>query len=240
MRMLHPSLPTLALIGNGALFRHPKVRAVSGLQNRGKRGGLPGRGRGLAGAFAARMGTPGAAHPEDHWKETEASEPEEEAMTLVMRSTFIGLAMVLVLAASAEAGRCSKRSLAGEWGFTETGTVLPPSASTPIEVVAVGRYDFGTDGTFKGKQHASVAGTVAVHVKLGTYVVYSDCTGSLTVQVYDASGTTLLRNSVWAFVLEDNATELRGMLIWTALPNGVPLAPMMTMSSQRLAPPDNE
>jgi hypothetical protein len=152
-----------------------------------------------------------------------------------MLLTLTALLLCLALATSAEAGRCSNRSLAGAWGFTETGSVVAPSASDPIEIIAVGKYEFDAEGAFSGKQHASVAGAVSLHNKVGTYVLYPDCTGKLTVQVYDAAGTTLLRTSVWAFVLEDNASELRGILIWTALPNGVTLAPIMTMSATRLS-----
>lgn len=159
-----------------------------------------------------------------------------------MLLTSLALGLGLALAASAQADRCSSRSLEGAWGYTETGTVVAPSPGGPVQVVAaaVGRYDFDSEGNFWGKQRSSAAGTVSEDAKLGTYTVNADCTGTLTLQVYDPSGTTLRRNSVWTIVLVDGATELRGIMVSMTMPNGTPLAPIMTMTAKRLSPGDQE
>jgi hypothetical protein len=145
---------------------------------------------------------------------------------------FVGTAAV----ASAQDHRCSNPGLTGAWGYTETGTVVPPAASgqPPVLAVAVGRYDFDAAGNFSGTQYSSAAGAVSEDSKVGSYVLNPDCTGTLTIRIYDASGTTLRRTSVWAVVLVDNATEFRGIMISMALPNGVPLSPIMTISGKRL------
>lgn len=141
-----------------------------------------------------------------------------------------------VATASAQDHRCTNPGLTGAWGYTETGTVVPPAASgqPPVLAVAVGRYDFDAAGGFTGTQYSSAAGTVSEDSKVGTYELSPDCTGTLTIKIYDPPGTTLRRTSVWSIVLVDNATEFRGIMISMALPNGVPLSPIMTISGKRL------
>jgi hypothetical protein len=58
------------------------------------------------------------------------------------------------------------------------------------------------------------------------------------LSIYDQAGT-LIRNSVWDFVLVDNARELRGIMTSMTLPNGTPLAPIMTSSAKRVFPRDD-
>ena len=75
-------------------------------------------------------------------------------------------------------------------------------------------------GNFAGTQSSSVGGNVAQDVKLGTYTVNADCTGTLTLSVYDQA-ENLLRSSVWAIVLIDKATEVRGTMTSLVLGNGL-------------------
>ena len=138
--------------------------------------------------------------------------------------------------ASAQDHRCSNPGLTGAWGYTENGTVVPPVASgqPPVLAAAVGRYEFDAAGNFTGTQYSSAGGAISSDTKVGTYELGSDCTGTLTIRIYDASGTTLRRTSVWSIVLVDNATEFRGIMISMAFPNGTPLSPIMTMTGKRL------
>ena len=156
--------------------------------------------------------------------------------------TFTLLVLGLAIAAPADDGRCGSRHLMGAWGYTETGTVVAPAPSGPVQVLAaaVGTYDFDSDGTFSGTQNSSAGGTVSQDSKRGTYTLNPDCTGTLTLQVYDPSGTTLRRSSVWAIVLVDKAREFRGIMTSMTLPNGVALSPIMTMSAERMPRGDEE
>ena len=75
--------------------------------------------------------------------------------------------------------RCSLGSIAGDWGYTITGTRLPlgPAAS-------VGIVHFDRQGNLSGSQTLSVAGTIVQgEVLSGTIAVNSDCTGSSTIVV---------------------------------------------------------
>jgi hypothetical protein len=134
----------------------------------------------------------------------------------------------------------SRARLAGEWGYTETGTVLLPTGVL-INGAAVGKYTFDNKGNFTGTQYSSTSMTTntdAVEdMKLGTYTMNSDGTGTLTLDVYDPTGTTLRRHSVWAIVLDDNGNEIRGIMVsMTLLPSGLKPTPIMTMTAIRMSP----
>ncbi len=140
-------------------------------------------------------------------------------------------------AALAQDHRCSNAVLKGAWGYTETGTVVVPSPTGPLPVVAaaVGEYEFDSAGNFSGTQNSSAGGTVVADSKIGTYALNPDCTGTLTIQIFDPSGTTLRRTSIWAIVLVDDATEFRGIMTSMLLPNGVALSPIMTLTAKRVS-----
>jgi hypothetical protein len=78
--------------------------------------------------------------------------------------------------------------------------------------MAVGRYTFDRDGTLTAIQWAStlmnppgVYGT-----KTGTYTLNEDCTFTMEINGYDASGSWV-RDSEWRIVLADNGKEMRGI-----------------------------
>ena len=160
--------------------------------------------------------------------------------TIVRTICFATLFLALAAVASAKGHRaCSNASLAGAWGYTETGTVVSPTGAVPA--AAVGRYDFDSSGGFWGTQYSSAGGAVSTDTKQGTYTLNRDCTGTLTLSVYDSTGTILRRTSVWEIVLVENATEIRGIMTSLVLPNGFSLSPIMTLSAKRLFPsPGNE
>lgn len=147
------------------------------------------------------------------------------------------LSLTLAAVASAQGHRaCSNASLAGTWGYTETGTVIGPTG--PVSVAAVGSYTFDRAGNFSGAQSSSTGGKVSQDTKQGTYVVNADCTATLTLSVYDQSETILLRRSVWEIVLFESATEMRGIMtsLVVVVPVETPLPPIVTMSAKRLFP----
>lgn len=157
--------------------------------------------------------------------------------TVARTTAFAAILLGLTVAASAQEGQaCSNASIRGAWGYTETGTVIAITSPspTPITAAAVGRYDFDDAGGFTGVQKSSAGGAVSSDTKLGTYVVNEDCTGTLTLGVYNQAGT-LVRSSVWSVVITGHGSEMRGiMLSMTGAP--VPIAPIMTFSATKLFP----
>ncbi len=161
---------------------------------------------------------------------------------ILRTSCFAMLLLSVAAIASAQGRTCSDRSLAGAWGYTETGTVIATfkdDTSGSLPAAAVGRYDFDTTGNFSGTQYSSANGTVSEETKQGTYTVSSDCTGTLEINTYDSTGPVLKRSSVWAIVIDDNAMEIRGMM--RSMQVFVPpvfknAAPIMTLTAKRLFP----
>jgi hypothetical protein len=157
--------------------------------------------------------------------------------TIVRTICLATLFVTLPAVAPAQGHRtCSNASLAGTWGYTETGTVMSPTG--PVLVAAVGTYTFDHAGSFSGTQSSSTGGKVGQDTKLGTYTVNADCTATLLLSVYDESGTTLLRRSIWEIVLLENATEIRGIMtsLVVVLPVETPVPPIVTMSAKRVLP----
>jgi len=156
---------------------------------------------------------------------------------IVRAICFAALCLALPAAAPAQGHRaCSNAGLAGAWGYTETGTVIHPTAGA-VSAAAVGIYTFDHAGTFSGTQYSSTGGMINQDTKLGTYTVDADCTATLRLSVFNQSGI-LLRTSVWEIVLDENATEIRGImtsLLVGPLP-GIPMPPILTMNAKKLLP----
>lgn len=143
------------------------------------------------------------------------------------------LSLGLTAAASAQADHCSNAGLAGNWGYTKTGTVFTPTGAVPF--ASVGRLDFDAAGNVSGTHEASVGGSVGRGTLNGTFALNSDCLGTMTIGVYDPSGT-LLRTVSMSLVLDDRARELRGLMTSLVLPNGVSLPSVITGAARRLSP----
>ena len=130
-------------------------------------------------------------------------------MKSILKSRTIGFvvaALVTLYMAPAAHAReqCSPRSVAGDWGYTITGTRLPfgPAAS-------VGTFHLDRSGNLTGTQTLSVNGTIVQdEVLVGTFGVSPDCTGSTTVTV---SNTPFPRISHLDVVWLNSSTELRAI-----------------------------
>jgi hypothetical protein len=151
--------------------------------------------------------------------------------------TLFTLTLLLGLAAAAAAQDnpwCSTARVAGVWGYTKTGTLyLPNGTAAPFG--SVGTFTLDADGYATGTQLASVAGNIAGGELDGTFTIEPDCTGSMTVGVYDPSGN-LLRTISMSIVVDDKASELRALVTSLVLPNGMVLPAVITGQARRLFP----
>jgi hypothetical protein len=132
-------------------------------------------------------------------------------------------------------GSCSPAGVSGTWGHTFTGTLFLPAPIGAVPIVAVGTATTDAEGNFTGTQHANHAGSVGLETIRGTMTVNADCSGTLTVGVYDQSGTTLLRTVTWALVFVDNAGELRAAVMSVVI-NGATVPAVVTLYAKRLFP----
>jgi len=73
-----------------------------------------------------------------------------------------------------EGTSCSLATVAGNYGFTISGTLILPTGGAPV--AAMGRATFGANGSFSGTETRSLGGSVAEETLEGTYKVNPDCT----------------------------------------------------------------
>lgn len=143
------------------------------------------------------------------------------------------LSFALLLASSAPAAHaatCTLASVAGNWGYTYTGTLLLPSG--PVPAAAVGRYALDLDGNISGTQTRTVAGAAAQEVLKGSATVNSDCTGIATIGIYDQSGN-LLRTGVLAEVFVNNGKQDRAIFESLVLPDGTNVPVVITAEANK-------
>src|SRR5262249_6900854 len=78
---------------------------------------------------------------------------------------------------------CSTVTAAGNWAFSDTGSVigLGPFA-------AIGTFALDAAGNVVGEQTNSVNGNIAHLTFGGPYTVNADCTGSANLDVFDSLG----------------------------------------------------
>lgn len=152
----------------------------------------------------------------------------------IVRTIFF-TTLSLSLAAVAPAqddGACSNARVVGTWGYTYTGTLILPTGAVPA--ASVGRFTLDTAGNFSGTQASSLGGNVGQDTLKGSASVNGDCTGTLTLRIYDPSGN-LLRTAVLAFVVVDNAKEIRGIFTSLVLPAGTSLPTIITANGKKLS-----
>src|SRR5215831_5279415 len=154
----------------------------------------------------------------------------------IVRSIVFAATLLVGFAAVARAqddGICSTAGMAGKWGYTSTGTLIPPTGAVPFALV--GTLTFDAAGNFSGAQNSSTGGQVGQETIKGTTTVNPDCTGTLNVNVYNQSGT-LLSTSVLAFVIVDNGREVDGIFTSQTLADGRNGPTVATLTAKRQFP----
>lgn len=128
--------------------------------------------------------------------------------TFVIFATLFALGIAPKAQASEEK-ECSNATLHGSFGYTSTGTLLdsfvPPPFAGPFG--EVGRQTFDGKGNTEATATISSNGNINQAVAIsGTYVVNSDCTGSMTLNI-PAFGATVHAD----FVIDDGGAEIRAI-----------------------------
>ena len=145
-------------------------------------------------------------------------------------STPILQAQPSVAESSMDDRTCSNASVAGDWAYTETGSVIPATVAVPFAAVA--KYTLDADGNLTGTATSSSGGTVSNVTLHGTGSVNSDCTGTLSVGVY-ASGN-LVRTANFELVYVDNSRKARAIITSLVLANGTSVPAVLTVDAQKL------
>jgi hypothetical protein len=143
---------------------------------------------------------------------------------------FAALYMTLAQAAQAD-NACSVATAAGSWGGTLTGTLILPTG--PVPAAATARLTFNTQGNMtSGTEARNVGGGFANETITGSWTVNSDCTGTLTGNIYESG--VLVRTSVLSIVFVDNMREVRMVQQSLTLPSGTTLPAVITVDAKRL------
>jgi hypothetical protein len=154
-------------------------------------------------------------------------------MKLNLVRTTLGIIVIGILvnlAPEAHANSCSLAGAAGKYGFTLTGIVILPTG--PVPIAAVGRAVLDAAGNATGTESRSVGGGSADETFTGTYTVNLDCTGTATIQFYEAG--QLVRTSVLSLVFDNNQKEIRMVQKSLQLPNGAFLPVVVTVEARRI------
>ena len=140
---------------------------------------------------------------------------------------FVGYTLLCgLLAPPAHAQQCSLSQVAGKYAAWTQGNVngIGPRVSAGI-------FTLDTSGkALNGKATSSLAGTVFNEAFSGNYSVSSDCTGTLAIDIFDASSGTKLFTATIALYFDDGGKEIRGIFTSaaTAPTSTAPATPLLT------------
>jgi hypothetical protein len=124
---------------------------------------------------------------------------------------------------------CSLEAVAGNWGFTLTGSATLPSGQ--VLVAAVGTVTVDDQGNLSGTEARSVGGGYADETVTGTWTVNSSCTGTLNAKIYESG--QLVRISVTSITFDDDSKEFRMVQKSLTLPDGTELPVVITLEGKK-------
>lgn len=149
----------------------------------------------------------------------------------IVRAALLILATVSMgLAPALQAEACSNAKAAGKWGFTLTGTLILPTG--PVPGAAIGRLSIDASGNISGTEARNVGGGFASETITGSWTVNSDCTATITANIYESG--VLVRTSVLAAVFVDNSSKIRAVQESLALPDGTTIPVVITLEADKL------
>jgi len=141
------------------------------------------------------------------------------------------MAMIVSMASPAQAGGppCSLARAAGNWAFTDNGTVVGIGLRA-----TVGTFTLDAAGNvLNGVATSSLNGSVADETFSGTYTVKNaHCTGTMSLTFYDTSANEILTVTL-NLAFDDKMDELRGLFTSATLPNNTPLPTVITLDARQ-------
>lgn len=143
-------------------------------------------------------------------------------------ASLFTLVLVLCMAGYAHAaGPCSTARAAGNWSFTDNGTVIGIGPRTAIGTLTLDAAGNVTNGVAT----SSLDGGVAQETFSGTYTVNPDCTGTINVNIY--SGGVELFAVTLNSSFDQNVTHLRAIFTSITTPGGVALASVINLDANK-------
>src|SRR5215831_10287587 len=159
---------------------------------------------------------------------------KHHTISTLLATFFLAILVIGPAALQARDHGCSTTLTAGDWAFTDTGSIVglgPSGAIAPFG--AIGAFTLDAAGNVVGEQTNSVGGNIAHLTFAGPYTVNADCTGSANLDVFDSLGNKV-RTSGFDLVFDDDVQEMRAIFTSIVLPNGTPLSSVITLEAKRL------
>jgi hypothetical protein len=126
-----------------------------------------------------------------------------------------------------EQHECSLARSAGNWSFTDNGTVIGVGPRTAVGVLTLD----GKGNLLNGVATSSLNGTIADETFFGTYTVNPDCTGTVSAQIF-ASGTEILALTM-NISFDCGMTELRGVFTSVTAPGCTVLPTVINLEARK-------
>lgn len=122
---------------------------------------------------------------------------------------------------------CSLAGAAGNWAFTDSGTVIGVGPRTAVGVLT---FD-GKGNLLNGIATSSLNGSVADETFSGTYTVSSNCTGTLSAGIYISGALAYTVTINLAF--DRNMEHLRGLFTSAVEGNGTSLPTVIALDANK-------
>lgn len=123
--------------------------------------------------------------------------------------------------------RCSLARAAGNWAFTDGGTVIGVGPRS-----AVGTFSLDAAGNLlNGVATSSLNGSIADETFSGTYTVNSNCTGTISVEIFE-SGVEILAVTL-NIAFDDKMQEVRGLFTSVIEPDGTALSTAISLQARK-------
>jgi hypothetical protein len=151
------------------------------------------------------------------------------------KRTLITLTALLLFTTGlsfADGPACSAKSVAGDWGYTYTGTIFTQNG--PLPLASVGHFTQDNEGNVAGSQNRSVAGQSGLEDIAGTISVNKNCTASATIDVF-VNGVKQ-RTAVLALVYDNNGNQVRAIFQSLTLPDATNIPVVITLDGNKLSP----
>lgn len=159
-------------------------------------------------------------------------------MKTKVNRTLVTLSATLVLSLislPAKASQCSRSSVAGDWAYTYTGSILTASGILPA--AAVGHFRQDAAGNVNGSQVRSVAGDAATEDISGTVTVNPNCTATASINV--STNGVLQRTAVLSLGYDGNRNHVRMIFQSLTLPDGTNVPVVLTIDGKRVSSNDD-
>jgi hypothetical protein len=124
---------------------------------------------------------------------------------------------------------CSLAVTAGNWAFTDNGTVVGVGPRTAVGVATLDPHG----NVLNGVATSNLNGSVEDETFSGTYSVNSNCTGAMTINIYDQSTGNLVFTVSLSLSFDQKMEHLRGVFTSVAEPDGTPLQTIIAFDADK-------